>query len=180
MEKFTIRVEVIFIIILIAVLSVFTIFKIKSNYHLSPLTVTNKNLNLIRKSIDEFYIKYNRFPTEEEINSIDEDSLFTSILKNNLKSGFSISNDFEFPKTPSYIKKVDGIPVEIEESNNIKIADKIENLGLDNSLFSSNGGWIYSPLNGEIRANLQTYVAKDKLKDPSRPSWGRKIDWYYK
>ena len=47
MEKFTIRVEVIFIIILIAVLSVFTIFKIKSNYHLSPLTVTNKNLNLI-------------------------------------------------------------------------------------------------------------------------------------
>jgi hypothetical protein len=180
MKQFTIKVELLFIIFFIGLLSFFTVLRIKGNYHMTPLASINKNISLVRMSIDEFYSLYDRYPTEEEIQGHDEEELFFSILNNNFNRGFSLLNKLKFPQTPEYTKKVDGISVEIEANNNIKICNKLENLGLDNEIYSSNGGWIYSPINGEFRANLQNSNAKNKLKHQSRPRWGESIDWYYK
>ncbi|UUV17087.1 hypothetical protein NRK67_04055 [Fusobacteria bacterium ZRK30] len=180
MKKFVIKADIIFIVLFIGFLSFFTFFKIKNNYTLSPLPSTNKNLTLIRRSIDDFYNTYKRYPSEEEINGKDEEKKFFSILADNSNSGFNLLRNFQFPGTPAYTKKVDDIPVEIEANNSIKICNKLENLGLANEFYSSNGGWIYSPKNGELRANLQDRQAKDKKTAPSRPKWGKNIDWYYK
>lgn len=180
MKKFVIKADIIFIVLFIGFLSLFTFFKIKSSYSLSSLPSTNKNLTLIRSSIDDFYGLYKRYPSEEEINGYDDKKKFISILADNSNSGFNLLKNFEFPGTPAYTKDVDGISVEIETSNSIKICNKLENLGLANEFYSSNGGWIYSPKNGEVRANLQDRQAKDQETAPSRPKWGNKIDWYYK
>jgi hypothetical protein len=81
-------------------------------------------------------------------------------LNHNLNTGFKFLNKMEFPETPKYTKKIDGVFVEIGASDTIKICNKLENLGLDNQIYSSNGGWIYSPINGEFRANLQKRVSR--------------------
>lgn len=180
MKKFVIKADIIFIVLFIGVLSFFTFFKIKNSYTLSSLPSTNKSLTLVRRSIDDFYGIYKRYPSEEEINGQDEEKKFFSILADNSNSGFHLLKNFEFPGTPAYTKDVDGISVEIETNNNIKICNKLENLGLSNESYSSNGGWIYSPKNGEFRANLQDRQAKDKKTASSRPKWGKNIDWYYK
>ncbi len=180
MSKDTIKTEIFSIIILILVLSVLTILRIRKDYTLSPLAITNKNLILIRSSIDEFYEEYKRYPNEDEIKGLDDNGLFITLLKKNINDGFKVFKEIEFPKTSSYVKDVDGIHVEITENNSIKICKELEALGLKNEFFTSNGGWIYSPLNGEFRANLQNKEAKDKRESPSRPEWGRDIDWYYK
>lgn len=180
MNKFLIKSNIIFIILFIGFLSFFTFFKIKNNYSLSSLSRTNKNLILVRKSIDEFYSIYEKYPNEKEIRGNDINKKFFSILFNNTNNNFKLLKNFKFPKTPKYIKGVDGIPIEIEASNNIKICNRLENLGLANELYTSNGGWIYSPKNGEFRANLQNFQARDKKDDLSRPKWSNKIDWYYK
>ena len=182
MKNFVIKVEIIFIALFIGFLSFFTFFKIKNNYSLSSLPSTNKNLTLIRKSIDDFYDTYKKYPSEKEINGLDKEKNFFTILVNNNKSSnkFIRLKNFEFPETPAYTKEVDGIIVEIGTNNNIKICSKLENLGLNNEFYTSNGGWIYSPKNGEFRANLQDRQAKDKKTASSRPKWGNNIDWYYK
>ena len=180
MNKFIIKWNIIFIILFIGLLSFFTFFKVKNSYSLSSLSSTNKNLTLVRKSIDEFYSVYDRYPNEKEIRGDDVDEKFFSVLLNNTGSNFNPLKNFKFPYTPKYTKKVDGISVEIEKSTAVKICNRLENLGLANELYTSNGGWIYSPKNGEFRANLQDYQAKNKKDAPSRPKWGNKIDWYYK
>lgn len=180
MKKFVIKADIIFIVLFIGFLSFFTFFKIKNNYSLSSLPSTNKNLTLVRKSIDEFYSIYKKYPNENEIRGFDVDKKLFSILADNSDSGFNLLKNFTFPSTPKYTKEVDGVSVEIEMSNNIKICNRLENLGLANELYTSNGGWIYSPKNGEFRANLQDHQAKDKKIASSRPKWGNKIDWYYK
>lgn len=180
MKKFVIKADIIFIVLFVAFLSFFTFFKIKNSYSLSPLPKISKELTLVRRSIDDFCNTYERYPSEEEIKGYDKEKKFFTILAENSNSGFNLLKNFEFPGTPLYTKDVDGIPVEIEINNNIKICNKLENLGLANEFYSSNGGWIYSPKNGEFRANLQDRQAKDKKKDPSRPKWGNNIDWYYK
>jgi len=180
MKKFVIKVDIIFIVFFIGFLSFFTFFKIKNNYSLSSLPSTNKNLTLIRKSIDDFYGLYERYPNEKEIKGLDEEKTFITILCSNSNSKFYFFKSFKFPETPTYAKDVDGVSVEIGPNNNIKICDKLENLGLNNELYTSNGGWIYSPKNGEFRANLQNSTAINKKIDPSRPKWGNNIDWYYK
>lgn len=180
MNKFLIKSDIIFIILFIGFLSCFTFFKIKNNYSLSSLSITNKNLILVRKSIDEFYSIYEKYPNEKEIRGEDTNKIFLSILFNNTNNNFKLLKNFKFPRTPKYTKEVDGILIEIEASNNIKICNRLENLGLANELYTSNGGWIYSAKNGEFRANLQNFQARDKRKDLSRPKWSNKIDWYYK
>lgn len=180
MNRFIIKADVIFIVLFVGFLSFFTVSKIKNNYSLSSLPSTNKNLTLVRRSIDDFYDLYKRYPNEGEIKGDDGDQKFFSILADNTNSGFNLLKNFKFPSTPKYIKKVDGVSVEIETNNSIKICNKLENLGLANEFYSSNGGWIYSPKNGEFRANLQDQQAKDKETASSRPRWGNKIDWYYK
>ncbi|OQY42758.1 MAG: hypothetical protein B6227_01130 [Fusobacteriia bacterium 4572_74] len=180
MKKFVIKKNIIFIVLFIGFLSFFTFFKIKNKYSLSSLSNTNKNLTLVRRAVDDFYSTYKRYPSEEEIKGCDEEKKFFSILADNSDRGFNLLKNFEFPGTPTYTKDVDGISVEIERNNNIKICNRLENLGLDNEFYTSNGGWIYSPKNGEFRANIQDYRAKDKKISPSRPKWGNNIDWYYK
>ncbi|MCS5420222.1 MULTISPECIES: hypothetical protein [Psychrilyobacter] len=180
MNKFIIKADIIFIVLFIGFLSFFTFFKIKNNYSLSSLSSTNKNLTLVRRSIDEFYSTYERYPSENEIRGRDEDRKFFSILADNTGSGFNLLKNFKFPVTPKYTKEVDGVSVEIETSNNIKICNRLENLGLANEFYTSNGGWIYSPKNGEFRANLQDGQARDRKTASSRPKWGNEIDWYYK
>ncbi len=180
MKKFVIKTDIIFIVLFIGFLSFFTFFKIKNSYTLSSLPSTNKHLTLIRRSIDDFYSTYGRYPSEEEIRGYDNEKKFFSILADNSNSGFNLLQNFKFPGTPAYAKEVDGISVEIEENNNIKICNRLENLGLANEFYTSNGGWIYSPKNGEFRANLQDSHAKGKKTAPSRPKWGDNIDWYYK
>ena len=180
MNKFLIKLDIIFIVVFIGSLSFFTFFKIKNSYNISSLSSINKNLTMVRKSIDEFYDTYDKYPNENEIRGNDINKNFFSILSKNTDDKFKILKNFKFPETPKYIKKVDDIPIEIEANNNIKICSKLENLGLDNELYTSNGGWIYSPKNGEFRANLQDPQGKDKKDSPSRPKWGNNIDWYYK
>jgi hypothetical protein len=180
MKIFTVKVDILFIVLFIGLLSFFTILRIRDNYHILPLASINKNLTLVRSSIDDFYDLYNRYPTEAEIQGLDNDETFFTILNYNLNTGFKFLNKIEFPETPQYTKKIDGVFVEIGASDTIKICNKLENLGLDNSIYSSNGGWIYSPINGEFRANLQKSSARNKLTDSSRPIWGNEIDWYYK
>jgi hypothetical protein len=180
MNKFLIKSDVIFIVLFIGFLSFFTFFKIKNSYSLSSLSSTNKNLTLVRRSIDKFYNTYEKYPDEKEIRGDDINKKFFSILFKNTNNSFKLLKNFKFPETPKYIKEADGIPIEIESSNKIKICDRLENLGLANELYTSNGGWIYSPKNGEFRANLQDHQAKDKKAAPSRPEWSNKIDWYYK
>ena len=180
MNKFVIKVDIIFIVFFIGFLSFFTVFKIKNNYSLSSLANTNKSLIMVRSAIDDFYNTYKIYPSEMEIRGMDPEKKFFSILMNRNDNNFNLLKKIEFPSTPKYTKKVDTISVEIEESNNIKICNRLENLGLANEFYSSNGGWIYSPKNGEFRANLQDRKAKDKKRDSTRPKWGDKIDWYYK
>jgi hypothetical protein len=76
MKQFTIKVELLFIIFFIGLLSFFTVLRIKGNYHMTPLASINKNISLVRMSIDEFYSLYDRYPTEEEIQGHDEEELF--------------------------------------------------------------------------------------------------------
>lgn len=180
MKKFVIKADIIFLVFFIGFLSFFTFFKIKNSYNLSSLSSTNKNLIFVRSSIDKYYNTYEKYPTEEEIKGYDKEKKFFSILIENSDSKFNLLKGFKFPETPPYIKKVDGISIKIEKNNSIKICNKLENLGLDNKSYSSNGGWIYSPKNGEFRANLQDFQAKDQKTDLSRPKWGNDIDWYYK
>ncbi|MEI6857820.1 hypothetical protein [Psychrilyobacter sp.] len=180
MKKFVIKPDIIILVLFIGILSFFTFFKIKNSYSLSSLPRTNKNIILVRRSIDEFYNTYEKYPTAEEIKGYDEEKKFFSILVDNSNSGFNLLKNFKFPATPAYIKEVDSVSIKIGINNNIKICNKLENLGLDNNFYSSNGGWIYAPKNGEFRANLQDRQARDQKTAPSRPKWGNDIDWYYK
>jgi hypothetical protein len=180
MNKFKFKGDIAFIFLFIMILTFIIFVKIQSNYSISALSSVNKNLFSIRKSIDEFYEIYNRYPNENEIIGVENQEKFIRILIKNINYKKTLIHKFKFPSTPGYVKDVDGILVEIGENNNIKICNKLENLGLDNEFYTSNGGWIYCPKNGEFRANLQSKDAKNKIKDPSRPNWARGIDWYYK
>ncbi|MCK5780128.1 MAG: hypothetical protein KAH04_03870 [Psychrilyobacter sp.] len=180
MDKIGIKVDMIILFIFIIFLSIFTIIKIKNSYDLSSLASMNKNLLTVRKSIDEFYEYNNNFPTIEEIRGQDEEEKFFKILSKNSHIRVNFFKNFEFPSTPKYLKTIAGIPIEINSNNHIKLAKNLDSLGISQEYYSSNGGWIYSPLNGEFRANLQDIEGRDKKEDLSRPVWGSHIDWYYK
>jgi hypothetical protein len=180
MKNFIIKKDLIFILLLVIILSIGLFIKIERSYSISSFSRVTKDLNVIRRSIDEFSSLYKRFPTEKEVKGFDEGHLFIHILMTKYNERNRLLTTFEFPSTPLYVKSVDGIDVEIDENNTIKICSTLENLGLNNNLFSSNGGWIYSPSNGELRANLQDREARNKKTHQSRPKWGQKVDWYYK
>jgi len=179
MDNLEVKTNLIIIFIFIVFLSIFTTLKIRNSYDLTSVASTNKNLLTVRKSIDEFYENNKRFPTIEEIRGHDESNVFFEILAKNSDAEFSLFKKFDFPKTPKYTKVVDGISIPIDSSNHIKVSKTLDSLGLSQESYSSNGGWIYSPSNGEFRANLQDIEAKDKKEDSSRPEWGQHIDWYY-
>lgn len=173
------KIEIWFIVILLVFLTIFTYLRIRSDYATSPLGITTKNLTILRKSINIFYEKYKTFPTEDEIKGQDKDKKFYKVLKKELPKSFIPFRKTTFPKTAEYTKEIREIKILIAPSGRIKIVKKLENLGLDRNAFSSNGGWIYCPLNGEIRANLQNNTSYRKVIDLSRPDWGRNIDWYF-